>query len=112
LFIDGQLVSSPVIINYANQKSSIQISDKGVALEIALIAKDAAKDNIRVNYDIQYTNGDEKMHSKPEMVLVPNQEGLNILNILKTCAESFIRPILLKGSIVKYASTPKTRVPL
>jgi beta-lactamase regulating signal transducer with metallopeptidase domain len=76
LFIDGQLVSSPVIINYANQKSSIQISDKGVALKIALIAKDAAKDNIRVNYDIQYTNGDEKMHSKPEMVLVPNQEGV------------------------------------
>lgn len=76
LFIDGQLVSSPVIVNYENQKSSIHISDKGVALKIALIAKNVAKDNIKVNYDIQYTNGDEKMHSKPEMILVPNQESI------------------------------------
>lgn len=76
LFIDGQLVSSPVIINNANQKSSIQISDKGVSLKIALIVKDVSKDNIRVNYDIQYTNGAEKMHSKPEMILIASQEGV------------------------------------
>lgn len=76
LFIDGQLVSSPVIVNYENQKSSIHISDKGVTLKMTLIEKAISKDSIRINYDIQYTNDDEKMHSKPEMILVPNKEGV------------------------------------
>jgi beta-lactamase regulating signal transducer with metallopeptidase domain len=78
IFIDGKLVSSPQIVANANQKASIVLSNKdgGQGLRIELIAKDVAKHNIRINYDIQYTNGEEKMHSKPEVVVIPNQEGI------------------------------------
>lgn len=78
IFIDGKLVSSPQIVAHVNQKASITLSNKNEnqSLMVALIAKDFAKDNIRVNYNIQYNNGNEKMQSKPEMILVPNQEGV------------------------------------
>lgn len=81
IFIDGKLVSSPRIISRTNQFASIFISNKSGtdSLRIGLLARDATapgiKDAIAINFDFQYKNGEEKMHSKPEFVLAPNQEG-------------------------------------
>jgi Zn-dependent protease with chaperone function len=78
IFINGQLVSSPQIVAYENQKATITLSNKNgdQDIKLALIAKDNSKDSIKINYDFQYNNGNDKMHSKPEMILVPNQEGV------------------------------------
>lgn len=53
IFIDGKLVSSPQIVAYANQKASIMLSKKNGEqnLKLALIAKDFAKDRIKIDYD-------------------------------------------------------------
>lgn len=81
IFIDGKLVSSPRVVTRANQLASIIISNKSVSedLRMEVIARDAAmpgsKDAIGMNFDVQYKNGNEKMHSKPELLLLPNQEG-------------------------------------
>ena len=44
-----------------------------------VIARDAImpgnQDAIGMNFVVQYKNGEEQMHSKPEFLLVPNQEG-------------------------------------
>lgn len=78
IFVDGQLVSSPQIVAVANQKAAINLSKKNAdqSLQLTVIANDIAKDNIKVNYDIEYHDGNEKMHSKPEMIFIPNQEGI------------------------------------
>lgn len=90
IYMDGELVSSPRIIAHANQKASIFISDRmttkdkqismsGNSLRLELIARDApmsGKNDIKINYDIQCQNGKEKMHSKPEIIVTPNQEGV------------------------------------
>jgi len=77
IFIDGKLVTSPQIVAKANQKASIVLSgtDGGQGLGIESVAKDLSKDNIEISYDIQYTDGEEKMHFKPKLVVTPNQEA-------------------------------------
>lgn len=91
IYVDGDLVSAPRIIAHVNQKASIIIADNittkdnhmsmsGHNLKLELIARDMAgsgkNDGIRINYNIQYLNGKEKMHSKPQFILTPNQEGI------------------------------------
>lgn len=78
IFVDGQLVSSPQIVAYAGQKATIALSHKneGQSLKLALVAKDIPNDNIKVSYNIQYNDGNTRIHSKPEMILVPNHEGV------------------------------------
>lgn len=90
IYVDGELISSPRIIAHANQRASIFISDRmttkdnqismsGNSLKTELVARDVAmsgkNDDIRISYDIHYQNGKDKMHSKPEIVIAPNQEG-------------------------------------
>ena len=80
--IDGKLISSPRIIARANQFASIFISDKNGtnSLRVEVITKNAsiwaANDDILMNFDVQYKNGREQVHSKPEFVLAPDQEGI------------------------------------
>jgi hypothetical protein len=78
IFIDDSLVSTPQIVAHANQKAAITLgnTDNNQFLKIGLIAKDIAKNNIKLNYDIQYANGNTKIHTKPEMVLALNHEGV------------------------------------
>lgn len=83
IFIDGKLVSSPVILALENQKALIVITNTNDAgaqgLRMELVARNVSKhgmnDPIGINYDIQYSNGAEKMHSKPQVVVTPHQEG-------------------------------------
>ncbi len=83
IFIDGKLVSSPVIVALENQKALIVITntnDVGAqGLRMELVARNVSKygrnDAIGINYDIQYSNGAEKMHSKPQVIVTPHQEG-------------------------------------
>jgi hypothetical protein len=83
LSIDGELVSSPVISAYANQKALIVITntnkDQSQGLRMELVARDIAtrggNDAIRINYDINFKNGKVNTHFKPEIVVIPNQEG-------------------------------------
>jgi len=77
IFFDGNLVSSPQIMTFANQKASITLSNNSgdQRLDLTLLANNIARDNIKINYDIHYHNGNEKIHTKPVMLLTPNQEG-------------------------------------
>lgn len=83
IFINGKLVSSPVIIALENQKALIVITNTNDAgaqgLRMELVARNVSKygrdDAIGINYDIQYSNGAEKMHSKPQVIVTPHQEG-------------------------------------
>lgn len=89
-YVDGKLISSPQIIALPNQKAMIVMSDNmttkdnkinvsGNSLKLELVARNVAlsqsRDAIRVNYDIQYVNGKENMHSKPQIIVMPKQEG-------------------------------------
>lgn len=90
IFVDGELVASPTIIAQANQKAAILLSDKmtnendhismsGHALKLEIIARDilmsGKHSEIKINYDIDYQNGMEKMHTKPQIIVTPNQES-------------------------------------
>ncbi len=83
LLIDGKLVASPYILANANQKALIVLTNtnktKSQGLRIELIAQDiknAARDDaIEINYDIQYKNGNNKIYSKPKIIVMPNREG-------------------------------------
>jgi len=90
IYVDGGLISSPRIIAHANQMTSIFISDRMTTkdnqismsdknLKMELVARDVAmsgeNDDIKISYDIYYQNGKDKMHSKPEIIIAPNQEG-------------------------------------
>lgn len=83
IFIDGKFVSSPVIVALENQKALIVIKNTNDAiakeLRMELVASNISQykmnDAIRINYDIQYRNGAEKMHSKPQVIVTPHREG-------------------------------------
>jgi len=81
IFLDGELISSPRIVIMANQPASIEIGnkDRSQDLRIKLVSKDATmsgiKNAISISYDIRYQNGEEKMHSKPQIIIAPGQEG-------------------------------------
>lgn len=80
LFMDGKLVSSPIIVTYAEQKASIVITNTNhtgaQGLRLKLIAKDVEKsDAIAINYDIEFKNDKESMHSKPQMIVTPHHQG-------------------------------------
>lgn len=81
IFIDGKLITSPRIVACANQLASIDSFNKSGAadLKINLVARNAAmpgnQNAIGINFDVQYKDGEEKMHSKPTFFLWPNQEG-------------------------------------
>lgn len=69
IYIDGELVSSPRIIARADQKATIKLSN----LSMGLIASNASKDAIKINYDVQYNNGSKDAHSKSQVIALPNQ---------------------------------------
>jgi hypothetical protein len=83
IFMDGKLVSSPRIIANANQRALIVITNTNNAeyqgLRMELVARDTTKfgrnDAIGISYDIEIKNGKEKIHSKPHVIVAPNQEG-------------------------------------
>lgn len=83
LLIDGKLVASPHIVANANQKALIVLTNTNNAesqgLRIELVAQDiknsARDDAIEINYDIQYKDGNDKIHSKPQIIVTPNSEG-------------------------------------
>lgn len=95
LIIDGKLVSSPVILSKTNQKALIVLTNTNNAgsqgLRMELIARNAPKfvsnDAIEINYDIQYKDGQEKLHSKPQVVVAPNQE--NKINLSSDSSHSY-----------------------
>jgi hypothetical protein len=80
---NGKLISSPVIIAYANQKALIVMTntnkDGAQGLRMELVARDISKfgrnDDIGINYDIESKNGKEKMHARPQVIVAPNQES-------------------------------------
>lgn len=83
IFIDGELISAPHIVAYANQKALVTIGqskdDKLESLKVGFVAKDVVmsgiKDAIGISYDILYYHGMQKMHSKPKIIVKPNQEA-------------------------------------
>ena len=81
LFIDGKLISSPRIISKENQPASIFITNKdhSNSLKIGVVAKDikglSNLKDIKLDFDIQYKNGQEQFFSKPQFVLMSNQQG-------------------------------------
>ncbi len=99
LFIDGKLVSSPVLFTLENKKALIVMADTNDAdaqgLRIELVARNDSQhgmnDPIRINYDIQYSNGAEKMHSNPQVVVMPHQQGrINISSDSKHSYDMYI----------------------
>lgn len=82
IFIDGKLLSSPLIVVYAQQPASITLSndDATQSLRVGLVVKDVEmtgiKDAIGISYDIQYKNGKESMHTQPQIVVAPHKEGV------------------------------------
>ena len=97
IFIDGNLVASPQIVALAKQKSSISLSDKKTSLKLTLIAEDIAKENIKVNYDIQYNDGNNTMYVKPVMILIPNQEG--IIHIVSDTNHSYDMKVIAERKL-------------
>ena len=81
IFIDGKLITSPRIVADANQPASIYSFNKSGAedFKINVVARNAAmprnQNAIGMNFDVQYKDGEEKMHSKPAFLLASNQEG-------------------------------------
>lgn len=79
IYVDGVLVSSPRIVALEKQKAAIFIENKGgsTSLKMEFTAKDTGDGNnsIAMKFDVKYKDGTEKLHSKPELVLVPGQEG-------------------------------------
>lgn len=90
IYVDGKLVSSPHIKALADQKARIEMGEtmtrkgnqlimSGQNMIIEIIARNTAKsgtkDSIDMNYDVRYQDGDEKIHFKPRMIVVPKQEG-------------------------------------
>ena len=99
IFIDGKLVSSPVITALENQKASIVITNTNDAgaqnLRVGLVARNVAEygrnDAIGINYDIQYSNGKEKIYLKPQIIVAPHQEGrINIPSDLNHSYEMYV----------------------
>lgn len=82
LYVDGRLVSSPRIVTRANQKASIDFSEQKNKefLKMELIARDEPKtdhtNSIKINFDIVYKLGNENMHSKPRLVVLPGQMAI------------------------------------
>ena len=77
IWIDGKWISSPVIMAYPGQKAAVRLSNKeGQTLKVALIAENTSKKAINIKYDVQYADGNKKMHYQPIMVLTLNQEGV------------------------------------
>ena len=89
IYADGKLIASPHIIARANQKAAIYIADQmktkdnemsmsGHSLQLKLLAKNAevykTNDDIKMTYDIQYRNANEKMHAASTIKLTPNRE--------------------------------------
>lgn len=81
IFIDGKLIASPRIVAHANQPESISTFNKNgtEGLRIKVIARNVTmpgnQNAIGMNFDVQYKNGEEKMHAKPVFLLGSNQEG-------------------------------------
>ncbi len=79
--MDGKLVSSPIIIAKANQKALIVLTNNNIesqALKMGLIVKNATQfkknDAVKINYDIQFQDGKEKIYSKPQVIVNLNKE--------------------------------------
>ena len=96
IFIDDKLVSSSHIVTYANQKSTLTIANKrgDQALKLSLTARNVETDKIKINYDIQYINGNEKIHTQPEMLLVLNQEGA--IRIAYDFSHSYVMKVVVE----------------
>lgn len=83
IIVDGKLVSNPQILAKENQQAMIVITNtnQGSAqgLKMKLLAKNVgkfAKNNaIEVDYEIEYKNGGEVLHTNPQMIVIPNQEA-------------------------------------
>jgi hypothetical protein len=81
IYLDKKLVASPRIMTRANQRASISLSKKDSPdnLTLSLVASDAAKtkkgEPIRIKFDVRYANGKEKLHSNPQIIVLPNQMG-------------------------------------
>lgn len=95
IYVDGKLVSKPRIVALANQKASLMMADNmttkdkqtsmsGHSLKLELMARDMTSSDknsaISIDYDIQYQNGGEMMHSKQQLILNPNQENVMTLS--------------------------------
>lgn len=96
IFIDGNLVSSPQIVTYANQKASITLADSNGSqrLKISLIANDIPQNKIKVSYDIQYRNGHDSIQTQPVMILVPGKEA--VINIVSNSGHSYELKVIAK----------------
>jgi hypothetical protein len=90
IYMDGELISSPHIKVQANHRAFIIMGDRtmvkdnqfsatGHVLRVEVIAtnetKSGPQDPISMRYDVRYHDGKEKIHFKPQMVVLPNQEG-------------------------------------
>ena len=100
IYIDGSLVSSPMVIAHPNQKAVVTIADKQSSLKMQLIAlgseSDSRNEEIKIKYDIHYVAGKEKIHTSPQMIVLPNQIG----NVKLTSKDghSFEMSVLAKRS--------------
>ncbi len=83
IIIDGKIVAKPVIISKSNQKALIVLTNTNNAgsegLRVELIARNntkfQSKNTVQLDYDIQYKDGQETFYSKPQIIVLPNQEG-------------------------------------
>lgn len=90
LYDNGKLVSSPQLIVIEDQNATIYIADEmtrkndrinmsGHSIKLELMANNftsTSNDAIRVNYGIKYQDGDNSLHEKDEVVVMPKQESI------------------------------------
>jgi len=83
IIINGKVVSSPIILAKENQKALIVLTNtnntgsQGLRIELTAMNKTTLglSDAIIINYDIQYKEGREKLHSRPQVVVLPHHES-------------------------------------
>lgn len=78
--VDGKLISSPSLVVHTDHPSSMNISNNYFQnLHMTVIAKDiqipTIQESVQVSFDIQYRNGNNNVHLKPQFILMLNQEG-------------------------------------
>lgn len=78
-FVDGKVVARPGITARPNQAASIEIRGKTYDLKIRMLANDVVdashQNAIRLNLDVNYVSGHDKVHSQPTFVVIPNQQA-------------------------------------
>ncbi len=80
IFVNGKLISKPRITTQVGEEATIiQETQNGPRLKMILLANEvplpSGEEGIEINCDVEYTEGGQVSHFKPQLVLTDHQPG-------------------------------------